>query len=150
MAKCEFCGEEVLFPFECSFCSGKFCRDHRLPENHLCLKSPPRTPLGHWKAKKKPFVKYPTVKLPKLIAKESQLAHAEKTRRKSTHTLSQKIATIIIGSLISIGGFAIVLWEIYNPWFWTVFFIWFIPIPLILIGIGILIFGLLIAIAGAF
>jgi len=72
----------------------------------------------------------------------------QKLKKEWTKLLG-KLLTIIVGSLISIGGLAIVLWEIYNPFFWTIFFIWFIPIPLVLIGIGILIFGFLVAIAGA-
>lgn len=51
MAKCEFCGEEVALPFQCSFCNGYFCIEHRLPENHSCPQVPRRTPLGPWKAK---------------------------------------------------------------------------------------------------
>lgn len=52
MSKCETCGVEVLYPFECNFCGGKFCPEHRLPENHSCTNTPPRTPLGSWRAKK--------------------------------------------------------------------------------------------------
>ena len=51
MSKCDFCGKEVVLPFECKFCGDKFCIEHRLPENHSCPQAPPRTPLGHWKAK---------------------------------------------------------------------------------------------------
>ena len=54
MAKCDFCEKEVLLPFECKFCGGKFCVEHRLVENHSCLHAPSRTPLGPWKAKTKP------------------------------------------------------------------------------------------------
>jgi len=50
MAKCQLCGKEVLLPFQCSFCEGYFCLEHRLPENHSCPQAPARTPLGHWKA----------------------------------------------------------------------------------------------------
>lgn len=64
MGKCKICGEEVILPFQCSFCGGYFCIEHRLPENHMCLKVPPRTPLGPWKAKKLPRVEY-TKKFPK-------------------------------------------------------------------------------------
>lgn len=49
--KCDFCGEEVLLPFKCPFCSGRFCGSHRLPENHSCSNLPPRTPLGQGKSK---------------------------------------------------------------------------------------------------
>ena len=53
MARCDECGTEVTLPFRCNFCKGQFCSEHRLPENHACLFAPPRTPLGHWNAKKK-------------------------------------------------------------------------------------------------
>jgi uncharacterized protein YkwD len=53
LTRCDECGKEVTLPFKCNFCKGHFCVDHRLPENHACLFAPPRTPLGHWKAKKK-------------------------------------------------------------------------------------------------
>jgi len=49
--KCEVCGIEVDLPFRCSFCNEYFCAEHRIPENHSCPQTPPRTPLGHWKAK---------------------------------------------------------------------------------------------------
>ncbi len=25
-------------PFECNYCKDKFCSEHRLPENHRCVK----------------------------------------------------------------------------------------------------------------
>ena len=37
MAKCEYCGKEVLLPFKCPYCGGLFCAEHRLPEKHECL-----------------------------------------------------------------------------------------------------------------
>lgn len=76
MGKCEFCGEEVDLPFQCSFCKGYFCIEHRLPENHMCLRTPPRTPLGHWKAKKPrelPVFQYPKEKLSKPVSKKPVL-----------------------------------------------------------------------------
>lgn len=51
MPQCDFCGKEVLLPFECKFCGGNFCVEHRLPENHSCPHASPRTPLGQWEAK---------------------------------------------------------------------------------------------------
>jgi hypothetical protein len=36
MGHCELCGETQQFPFECGYCGGRFCSNHRLPENHLC------------------------------------------------------------------------------------------------------------------
>lgn len=46
MVKCEYCGKEVVLPYECKFCGGHFCVEHRLPENHNCPNLPPKTPLG--------------------------------------------------------------------------------------------------------
>ena len=34
--KCDFCGKEEYLPFECRYCGGKFCAEHRLPEAHNC------------------------------------------------------------------------------------------------------------------
>jgi len=34
--KCQRCGKEEVLPFKCPFCSGLFCGEHRLPENHNC------------------------------------------------------------------------------------------------------------------
>ena len=51
MAKCDHCRTETEIPYECSFCGGMFCEDHRLPENHNCRHAPARTPLGSHQAK---------------------------------------------------------------------------------------------------
>jgi len=39
-------------PFECKFCGGYFCLEHRLPEDHNCPDLPPRTSLGSWQTRK--------------------------------------------------------------------------------------------------
>jgi Zn-dependent protease len=36
LAECEICGREEVLPFDCPYCGGIFCSDHRLPENHNC------------------------------------------------------------------------------------------------------------------
>jgi Zn-dependent protease len=41
--KCEYCGNDVVLPFKCSYCGGSFCAEHRIPESHAC----PET----WRAK---------------------------------------------------------------------------------------------------
>lgn len=38
MDSCYYCGLETDMPFECNYCKDKFCADHRLPENHRCVK----------------------------------------------------------------------------------------------------------------
>ncbi len=34
--KCKQCGKDTFLPFKCQYCSGYFCAEHRLPENHEC------------------------------------------------------------------------------------------------------------------
>jgi Zn-dependent protease len=36
--KCDQCGQETFLPFQCPYCGGYFCGQHRLPENHNCKK----------------------------------------------------------------------------------------------------------------
>jgi hypothetical protein len=36
LVKCTSCEKDVIFPFVCSYCGGKFCPEHRLPEAHGC------------------------------------------------------------------------------------------------------------------
>lgn len=35
---CAYCGSKQDLPFECSYCNDKFCAEHRLPEDHRCVK----------------------------------------------------------------------------------------------------------------
>jgi hypothetical protein len=77
MPKCETCGQEVLYPFECNFCGGKFCAKHRLPENHSCIAIPPRTPLGSWQAKKSAISK---VELPEISTTERKMFRSRKSK----------------------------------------------------------------------
>jgi hypothetical protein len=51
LSKCDICGAEVTVPFQCNYCGKYFCENHRLPENHNCLGSPARTPLGSYQSK---------------------------------------------------------------------------------------------------
>ncbi|NIP67409.1 hypothetical protein GWN63_05050, partial [Candidatus Bathyarchaeota archaeon] len=43
IAKCEYCGKDVILPFRCPYCEQSFCPEHRLPENHSCPE--------HWRAR---------------------------------------------------------------------------------------------------
>jgi hypothetical protein len=37
MNKCYFCKNQLKdLPYKCKFCGMKFCKEHRLPENHNC------------------------------------------------------------------------------------------------------------------
>ncbi len=38
-AKCQYCGNEVVLPFKCTYCGGSFCAEHRIPESHACPES---------------------------------------------------------------------------------------------------------------
>ena len=51
MRRCEQCGKEVLFPFECSYCGKILCSEHRLPESHQCVGMPKES--GYWYRKKR-------------------------------------------------------------------------------------------------
>jgi predicted nucleic acid binding AN1-type Zn finger protein len=35
---CAYCGEKQDLPFQCNYCNDKFCAEHRLPEDHRCVK----------------------------------------------------------------------------------------------------------------
>lgn len=46
MTKCTFCRKSIAgVPYTCRRCGGRFCADHRLPENHLCRGLKRRTPI---------------------------------------------------------------------------------------------------------
>ncbi len=34
--KCQTCQTEIAMPYQCPYCGGQFCAQHRLPENHAC------------------------------------------------------------------------------------------------------------------
>jgi predicted nucleic acid binding AN1-type Zn finger protein len=36
--KCTYCGDMTDLPFECNYCKDPFCSEHRLPEDHRCVK----------------------------------------------------------------------------------------------------------------
>ena len=36
--RCAYCGDMVDIPFECTYCKDPFCDEHRLPEDHRCVK----------------------------------------------------------------------------------------------------------------
>ncbi|HET8719592.1 MAG TPA: AN1-type zinc finger domain-containing protein [Candidatus Nitrosotenuis sp.] len=38
IVNCAYCGEETDMPFECNYCKDQFCAEHRLPEEHRCVK----------------------------------------------------------------------------------------------------------------
>ena len=36
--KCAYCGDLTDMPFHCNYCKDPFCAEHRLPEEHRCIK----------------------------------------------------------------------------------------------------------------
>jgi len=36
--KCAYCGDMTDMPFECIYCKDPFCSEHRLPDDHRCVK----------------------------------------------------------------------------------------------------------------
>ena len=36
--RCAYCGDMTDMPFECTYCKDPFCAEHRLPEEHRCVK----------------------------------------------------------------------------------------------------------------
>lgn len=120
MSKCGECGAEVELPFRCNFCGGHFCSDHRLPENHLCIGEPLRTPLGSLDSKNTiERAKHPKwnnmesegefhfkKKLPFSYKAERRPYKTERRRRKPIHVgkivsaLSGIVAFVIIGLII--------------------------------------------------
>lgn len=35
---CAYCGDLTEMPFQCNYCKDYFCPEHRLPEEHRCVK----------------------------------------------------------------------------------------------------------------
>ena len=38
LEKCCYCGDMTDMPFQCNYCKDFFCPEHRLPEEHRCVK----------------------------------------------------------------------------------------------------------------
>jgi predicted nucleic acid binding AN1-type Zn finger protein len=46
LGRCSYCKKVLTFlPHTCQYCGKKFCRKHRLPENHDCTGDPKRPTL---------------------------------------------------------------------------------------------------------
>ena len=48
MTLCDHCGNEVVLPFSCQYCGGKYCPDCQLPPNYTSVN------LGLWNSKPRP------------------------------------------------------------------------------------------------
>ena len=38
LERCCYCGDMTDMPFQCNYCQDYFCPEHRLPEEHRCVK----------------------------------------------------------------------------------------------------------------
>lgn len=74
MSKCNECGVEVNFPFNCNYCNKLFCDKHRLPESHNCLGLP----------------KERTWENRKIIRKKKEYSRNDYGRKKRTYSNKQK------------------------------------------------------------
>ena len=116
VAKCEYCGKEVLLPFRCKFCGGYFCEEHRLPEKHNCPNIPKPLPLGpashpakdpyaltRLRKKKKAQARK---KVREIIVSEEPVSESEIEKPKSKSWFSKKkvvsifFVCLVIGALI--------------------------------------------------
>jgi len=98
--KCQYCENNVDLPFRCPFCSGYFCPDHRLPENHTCpelLKVRTRTP-----ATKEEYLPPATEGKPETPRHETLLTYPF-WFRKPGWTSSTEAVHLTIGALIVMG-----------------------------------------------
>ena len=105
---CQMCGQETLMPFQCPYCGGQFCSQHRLPENHSC----PRIGLAH--AQKQETVA--EVFAPKRNSYEFSISFGQPRNVKGHVYMSlRELKHLIPAALLIIGiGFSIVF---YNNWF---------------------------------
>ena len=106
MPKCEYCGKEVLFPFECNYCGKTFCAEHRLPENHQCANIPKEQ---FWYQKQKTIEKAlkqeQPIKKGELYfikeSKEEQKPETRKPKRKFMYLIPVLCITLILVSYAS-------------------------------------------------
>jgi Zn-dependent protease len=93
--KCDRCQKEVFLPFGCPYCGGSFCSEHRLPENHDCLRMDlARTPKEETSPaviQKRNSYEYKVVYAPSVL-----------TKRK-IHFSSQELKHLTIAALLVIG-----------------------------------------------
>ena len=102
------CGQETLMPFQCPYCGGQFCSQHRLPENHSC----PKIGLAH--AQKQEAVA--EVFAPKRNSYEFSISFGQPRNVKGHIYMSpRELKHLIPAALLIIGiGFSIVF---YNNFF---------------------------------
>ncbi len=113
--KCQTCGQEIYLPFQCPYCGGQFCSQHRLPENHAC----PKIELAN--AQKQAAVG--EVIAPKTSSYQYSYSYGPQLRRKGGFYFSPKelkhigvAALLIIGIGFSIGVYGNLSGNFFPEW----------------------------------
>jgi len=141
--KCEHCEKEVPFPFQCSYCDKYFCSEHRLPENHACVGV--RHPQWKDRYEQWELLKQPAPPEESYVSEPVEIIKPK--RPKTKENIKAILVGLLAGLAITLLGLGIIFWEIYNQLFWTIILVWFIPIPLVLIGAFLVIFGVVVAVS---
>jgi Zn-dependent protease len=112
---CQKCGQDILMPFQCSYCGGQFCGEHRLPENHSCPK------IGLVQAQKQETVAESFA--PKRNSYEFSISYGQPRQSKGRVYMSPtELKHLIPAALLIVGiGFSIVF---YNQFFSGAFLDW--------------------------
>jgi len=97
MPKCEYCGKVIGLPFRCSFCGGRFCPEHRLPEYHSCPNLSRRTSSGVWQTEKEALRVY-IEEREGLIASPSAIVTSQK---KGPSTVKRTVKILLVLVLMS-------------------------------------------------
>jgi Zn-dependent protease len=114
--KCQICGQESLMPFQCPYCGGQFCSEHRLPENHSCQK------IEQAKIQKQQAVAESVA--PTANSYQVSISYGQAFAKKGSIHFSQKeLAHIIVAAALVVGiGFSIGLYSNFFggfPFTWT-------------------------------
>ncbi|MEM3770401.1 MAG: zinc finger AN1 domain-containing stress-associated protein [Candidatus Bathyarchaeia archaeon] len=112
MPQCEYCGKEVDLPFECKFCGGYYCLEHRLPESHSCPNLPPRTPLGSWQTKKEIAIAHAEEKKGKFVS-EGELHFIKEEGKSERKEVRKPFPTKkVVGVLILVSVMGVLIWQL--------------------------------------
>jgi len=103
MSKCEVCGKVEAPFFRCNYCSGTFCVEHHLPENHNCANKP-MTPPPYIRVKRGVYV--PDETLSELRTHQEQKSKKGRSNFKSRNVkMSSKIRVGVILAIVAITGY---------------------------------------------
>jgi Zn-dependent protease len=110
--KCQKCGTETLMPFQCPYCGGQFCSEHRLPENHTCpqigqAQSQRRASVGDNFAPKSNSYKYSVSFGGQLYKKKSHIRFSQKEVQHIGIA-----AALVVGIGFSIGFYGFGWWSL--------------------------------------